>query len=87
MSKKLKIAQAENCVIKGEQYIDGLDAIIMMCEVVRPFSQYNQMPDEFKTEQRQDMQTIIADLKSMRNDTRNLVASKKNKIKELHKNG
>lgn len=86
MSVELRIAQAEQCVAKLEQYINGLDAISKMLEVVIPFSQYDKQPDDFKIDQKQSIHTIVGDLKSMRAEAWDLVSSKRDKVKNLYLN-
>lgn len=43
---KLQIAQAKECSRRADRYTKGIEAIIDMCEIVLPISQYNIMPKE-----------------------------------------
>lgn len=82
---KLQIAQAKECAHRAERYAKGLDAIIKMCEVVLPISQYTQLPDDFKLAQKKDMGVIMKDLMSMLHDTKTLIDAKIVKANELQR--
>jgi len=80
---KLQIAQAKQCTSKCEKYSQGLSAIVSLCELVLPFSQYNKLPDEFRLEQKSSVQTIIRDLKSMIKETQDMADKKRIRSQDL----
>ncbi len=80
---KLQIAQAKECSARADRYRKGIDAIISMCEVVLSMSQYNKLPDDFKTDQKNAMRTIVCDLKLMYDEAFNLSLNKQRRASEL----
>lgn len=80
---KLQIAQAKECSRRADRYAKGIEAIIDMCEIVLPISQYNKMPDEFKSIHKRDMNTVIQDLRAMCEDACWLSLCKKQRATEL----
>lgn len=94
--KKIQIAQAQECAHRATEYQKGLEAIVQMCEIIKPIGQYNKMPDDFKMKQRLSMKTIINDLKSMKAEAtelakylevKSLKLSEKRQKQLEHKNG
>lgn len=82
---KLQIAQAKLCAEKCEKYSDGLVAIITMCNLMLPLSQYSKLPDEFRLSQKKSMETILRDLQSMARESKDMANTKLAKSFELEK--
>lgn len=80
---KLQISQARECVSRLDKYVRMLDMAIEMLGFAKHEGQYRQLPERFKMEQRRDTETIIADLKSMKQDAQDLALQKAERALEL----
>lgn len=80
---KHQIAQADKCANMCEKYSKGLETVISMLELVAPFGLYNKLPDEFKLDQKKSIQTIIRDLRSMVDQSNDIVLKKRLCVEEL----
>lgn len=80
---KLQIAQAEQCVERLDKYTRLLDMSIEMLMFAKAESQYNQLPEEFKMVCRRDLEIVMADLKSLKNDAQDMALLKAEKASDL----
>lgn len=80
---KLQIAQAEQCVERLDKYVRMLDVSIEMLKFAKAESQYNQLPEEFKMVCRRDLEIVMADLKSLKNEAQEMALAKAEKASDL----
>lgn len=80
---KLQIAQAEQCVERLDKYVRMLDVSIEMLKFAKAESQYNQLPEEFKMVCRRDLEIVMADLKSLKNEAQEIALLKAEKASDL----
>lgn len=80
---KLQIAQAEQCVERLDNYTRLLDISIEILKFAKAESQYNQLPEEFKMVCRRDLEIIMADLKSLKNEAQETALLKAEKARDL----
>ncbi len=80
---KLQIAQAEQCVERLDKYVRMLDVSIEMLKFAKAESQYNQLPEEFKMVCRRDLEIVMADLKSLKNEAQGMALAKAEKASDL----
>ena len=80
---KLQIAQAERCVERLDKYVRMLDVSIEMLKFAKAESQYNQLPEEFKRVCRRDLEIVMADLKSLKNEAQEIALLKAEKASDL----
>lgn len=80
---KLQIAQAEQCVERLDKYVRMLDMSIEMLKFAKAESQYNQLPEEFKMVCRRDLEIVMADLKSLKDEAQEIALVKAEKASDL----
>lgn len=80
---KLQIAQAEQCVERLDKYTRLLDISIEMLKFAKAESQYNQLPEEFKKNCRRDLEIVMGDLMSLKNEAQEVALSKAEKASDL----
>lgn len=80
---KLQIAQAEQCVERLDNYTRLLDISIEILKFAKAESQYNQLPEEFKMVCRRDLEIVMADLKSLKNEAQKTALLKAEKARDL----
>lgn len=80
---KLQIAQAEQCVERLDNYTRLLDISIEILKFAKAESQYNQLPEGFKMDCRKDLEIVMADLKSLKNEAQEMALLKAEKARDL----
>lgn len=80
---KLQIAQAEQCVERLDKYTRLLDVSIEILKFAKAESQYNQLPEEFKKDCRRDLEVVMADLASLKNEAQEVALVKAEKASDL----
>lgn len=80
---KLQIQQAKNCVERLDKYTRLLDCVIEILNFAKSEASYNQLPDNFKSEHRKDIDTCVFDLKSLKSDAQEMALLKSEKAEEL----
>lgn len=80
---KLQIAQAEQCVERLDKYTRLLDVSIEILNFAKAESQYNQLPEEFKMDCRRDLEIIMTDLKSLKDEAQGMALVKAEKASDL----
>lgn len=82
---KLQIAQAEECVARMDKYVKHLNVILTLCELAKPHAAYNQLPEDFKINQKKSLEVIAKDIKSMMSEASEVALNKAEKAVELRK--
>ena len=82
---KLQIAQAKECVVRLDKYCSLLNVLLELCEIALPQAVYRQFPDIFQISQKRSLETIIHDLKSMKNEVQEMALYKAERAEELTK--
>ncbi len=76
MVSKFEVAQSKECIVRLDKYVRMLDALINLCELLRPQAGYRYFPDDFEVSQKKTIDTILADFKSMKYDAQEVALDK-----------